>query len=131
MSLVDLVATLVLLQLLVFCALVGRARVKYGVKAPAVTGHEMFERAYRVQMNTVELIVLLLPAMYLAAKYWPPAFAAAAGAVYFVGRLLYWRAYMSAPERREFAFRLSVAPVFVLLVAVLIGVARGMCERTR
>jgi len=37
------------------------------VKAPAVSGHEMFERVYRVQMNTLELMVLLLPGLYLGA----------------------------------------------------------------
>ena len=30
---------------------VGKARAKYEVKAPATTGHEMFDRVYRVQMS--------------------------------------------------------------------------------
>jgi hypothetical protein len=40
-----------LLALLLYMAVslaVGQARAKYRVKAPAVTGHEHFERAYRV-----------------------------------------------------------------------------------
>ena len=125
MNLVDLVAVLALLQLLVFGGLVGRARGKFGVKAPAVTGHEMFERAYRVQMNTMELIVLFLPALYLAAKYWSAGYAAIAGAIYIVGRTIYWHAYMSAPERREFGFVLSIGPVVVLLLASLVGNVRA------
>ena len=60
---VDLVALAAILQLLVFGVFVGLARSRYGVKAPATTGHPMFERAYRVQMNTTELIV----------AWWPPA----------------------------------------------------------
>ena len=72
MTPVDIVAMLALLQYLVFGAQVGSARGKYGVKAPAVTGHEMFERAYRVQMPTLELLVMLLPALYVAARYWSP-----------------------------------------------------------
>jgi glutathione S-transferase len=49
-------AAVTLLTLLLYFALtanVGRARVKYGIKAPAVTGNEHFERAFRVQMNTL------------------------------------------------------------------------------
>jgi hypothetical protein len=75
------------------------ARGRYGVKAPAVTG-PMFERAYRVQMNTLELMVLFIPALYLAARYWPPAWAAAVGAVYGVGRLLYRAACLRDPASR-------------------------------
>ena len=76
----------------------GRARGRYGVKAPAVTGHEGFERAYRVQMNTLELLVALLPALYVAGHYWSPALVAGTGAVYLVGRLLYARAYLRDPS---------------------------------
>jgi uncharacterized membrane protein YecN with MAPEG domain len=125
MNLVDIVAALALLQYLVFGGLVGRARGRYGVKAPAVTGSEMFERAYRVQMNTLELLVALLPALYLAARYWPPAFAAAAGAVYLVGRLIYAQAYVKDPARRGLGFMLSIAPVFVLVVAGLGAAVRS------
>ena len=60
--------TLLVVLLLFFTALnTGRARVRYGIKAPAVTGHEMFERAFRVQMNTLENAVLMLPALWLYA----------------------------------------------------------------
>jgi glutathione S-transferase len=42
---------------------VGRARGKYQVKAPAVSGHELFERAYRIQLNTIESVLMFLPAL--------------------------------------------------------------------
>lgn len=125
MNLVDIVATLVVMQFLVFGAMVGQARGKYGVKAPAVTGAEMFERAYRVQMNTLEVMVCLLPAMYIAAKYWPSTAVAGAGVVYLLGRVIYRQAYVSAPERRGLGFMLSVLPVFALLIASLVGAIRG------
>ncbi len=124
MPLIDLVALLALLQLLFFSALVARARGTYGVKAPAVTGHEKFERAYRVQMNTLEMTVLFLPALYLAARYWAPLPAAIAGGVYLLGRLVYWQAYMASPGRRSLGFVLSLLPCLVLLVAAGIGVLR-------
>jgi uncharacterized MAPEG superfamily protein len=121
MRLVDIVALITLLQFFVFAALVGRARGRYGVKAPAVSGHEMFERAYRVQMNTLELLVLFLPALYIAAKYWPAGYVAGCGAVFIFGRVLYQQAYMSDPARRGPGFLLSIAPCFALIVAGLVG----------
>jgi len=48
---------------------VGRARVKYQVKAPAVSGHELFERAYRIQLNTIENVLMFLPALWLYALF--------------------------------------------------------------
>ena len=126
MNLVDLVAILALLQFFAFGQFVGHARGKYGVKAPAITGNEMFERAFRVQMNTLELLVLFIPALYLGAKYWFPSYVAATGVVYIVGRIIYWRAYMAAPQTRTLGFVLSIGPCLVLLVASLIGVVRSV-----
>lgn len=121
MDYVDLVAILAVLQYLAFGTLVGRARGQYGVKAPAMTGHEMFERAYRVQMNTLELLVALLPGLYLCAKQVSAPLAAGLGVVYLVGRVLYWRAYMADPARRGLGFVLSFASIATLLVAALVG----------
>lgn len=103
MNLVDVIVLLVVLQYLAFVGLVGRARGRYGIQAPATSGAEEFERAYRVQMNTLELMVALLPALWLAAKYWPAAFVAAVGAVDLLGRLLYWRAYRPIPRAGSWA----------------------------
>ena len=126
MHYVELVTIIALLQFFVFGALVGKARGTYGVKAPAITGHEMFERAYRVQMNTLELIVLLLPATYLAATLWSSLYTAVSVAVYIVGRTIYWRAYLAEPRSRTLGFALSIGPILVLLVASLIALARSM-----
>lgn len=121
---IDLVTFLALAQYLVFGALVGRARGQYGVKAPATTGNELFERHYRVQMNTLELLVVFVPSLWMAAKYWSPAAMAAIGAVYLVGRVVYQRAYTRAPSQRSLGFALSIGPVSVLLVAAFAGLVR-------
>lgn len=121
MDYVDVVAVLAVLQYLVFGALVGRARGRYGVKAPAITGHEVFERTYRVQMNTLELLVALLPGLYLCARHMSAPVAAGLGVVYLVGRLLYWRAYVADPARRGTGFVLSFVPVVALLLLALVG----------
>ena len=121
MHYVELVALLAVVQYLFFGAMVGRARGRYGVKAPAVSGHEGFERAYRVQMNTLELMVALLPALFVAARFWPAAWVAGIGAVYLVGRFIYWRAYVGNPSSRGLGFGLSMLPVLVLLLMALAG----------
>ena len=122
MHYVGLVAIVAVIQFIAFGALTGRARARAGLKAPAVTGDEGFERMYRVQMNTLEVMVVFLPALFLAAKYWSPVFVAATGAVYLVGRLLYWRAYVADPARRGPGFALSILPALVLAVAALVGI---------
>jgi hypothetical protein len=125
MNYVDVVAMLAILQYLAFGTLVSRARKTYGVKAPAVTGSEAFECAYRVQMNTLELLVALIPALYVSTRYWPAAYVASVGAVYLVGRVLYWRAYVTARERRKLGFVLSIGPVLVLVFASLVPALLG------
>ena len=124
MNYVDIVAMLSLLQYLVFGTLVSRARGRYGIKAPAVTGAEQFERLYRVQMNTLELLVAFIPALYVAARYWPAPYVAAVGSAYLVGRLLYWRAYV-AGNPRTLGFALSLAPVLILALAALVPAILG------
>ena len=111
---------------LVFAILVGRARGTYGIKAPATTGNEQFERYYRVQMNTLELLVVLLPALWLAATYWSPAIMAGIGAVYLVGRVLYFREYIQQPTSRTLGFSLSFLPILALLIAALAGIIRSL-----
>jgi uncharacterized membrane protein YecN with MAPEG domain len=118
---VHLVAVLAIAQFLFFGIMVGRARGKYGVNAPATSGHEMFDRAFRVQMNTLEQLVCFLPALLLADVYWSGTIIAAIGAVYIVGRFLYARSYAKDPATRGLGFALSVLPTFVLLGAAGLG----------
>ncbi len=126
MPLVELVAILAVVQFLIFGALTGRARGSSGLKAPAVTGHESFERIYRVQMNTLELLVAFLPSLLLAARYWPAIPVACVGAVYLVGRHFYWRAYVKDPGSRAMGFALSMLPTLLLALAALVGVVLAL-----
>jgi uncharacterized MAPEG superfamily protein len=126
MNLVHLVIALAVFQALVFGALVGRARARYGVRAPATAGHPRFERLHRVHANTVELLVLFVPVLWLASTYWSPRVVAAIGAVYLLGRLAYFRAYLADPDKRGAAFVVSVMPIALLALATLVGVARSV-----
>ena len=126
MAWVDLVGLLAVLQLFIFGLLVGRARGKYAVAAPAITGNPIFERYYRVQMNTVETLIVFLPSLWLAAKYWSPTYAAILGGIYLLGRILYLRSYVSDPKTRGLGFGVSAMPTVILLVAGLIGAVHAI-----
>jgi len=91
-------------------------------------GHEVFERWFRVQQNTLELLIVFVPAISLFAIYVNPNWAAWIGLVYVAGRIVYTRAYVADPARRSLGFGLSMAPILVLLAGALIGAVRAMLE---
>jgi glutathione S-transferase len=121
MAYVDIVTALALLQFIVFGYKVGRARGLYAVKAPAVTGNELFERHFRVQQNTLELLIIFVPGIYLFSRYFSPMVAAGIGVIYLVGRELYAAGYVKEPSKRSAGYGLSFLPTVVLLVGGLIG----------
>ena len=125
---VDIVTLLAAVQLVVFGVLVGRARGQYGIAAPATTGHPVFERYYRVQMNTVESLLVFFPALWIAAKYWSPLYAAILGAVYLVGRFIYLSAYVKDPKKRSVGFALTMLPTLALVLAGLIGAIHALAK---
>jgi hypothetical protein len=124
MAWVEIVTLLAVVQLVVFGFLVGRARMQYGVKAPATTGNETFERYFRVHMNTLETLVVLLPSLWIAARYWSPPLMAGIAAVYLIGRQLYLASYVRDPASRSAGYGLSFLPAVVLALLGLIGAAR-------
>ena len=113
-------------EYMIFTFLVGRARGRYGVKAPATTGHEVFERYFRVQQNTLETLVAFIPGISLFALFVDPNWAAWIGLVYVVGRLLYFRAYVADPAKRGPGFGLSLLSIATLLVGGLVGALRNL-----
>ena len=121
------VVTLLVILLMFFTALnVGRARHRYGIKAPAVTGHEMFERAFRVQMNTLENTALLLPALWLYAAFINDLGAGVAGIVWLCARVWYAIAYQKDPSKRGGGYGLSFLAFAWLWLGALWGVVRMM-----
>jgi hypothetical protein len=124
----DLVILLALVQFMFFSYLVGRARGLYGIVAPATSGHEMFERYYRVQMNTIEMMVMFVPAMYLCANYWSPIASAVLGVIYLVGRFIYLVSYVKEPSTRSLGYGMSAFPIVVLVVGALVGMVRSVAH---
>jgi glutathione S-transferase len=106
---------------------VGRLRMKHGIKAPATGGHPEFDCAFRVQMNTLERLPVFLPLLWLATAYFTPlpAAAAALGLVWIVGRVLYMKGYMEAPEKRGLGFGVSALAELLLLLLTAAGIGIG------
>ena len=101
---------------------VAKARVKFGIKAPATAGHPDFERVFRVQMNTLEWMPLFLPSLWLFALYVSDAGAAAIGIVWVLGRILYYRGYMAAAEKRGTGFGVQALAAGILFAGALVGI---------
>jgi glutathione S-transferase len=121
---IALVILLALLEFMVFGFLVGGARKRYNIPAPATHGHSDFERTFRVHYNTLELLVVFIPAIWLFGLYLNPRWGAIIGVVFLVGRALYAVGYIRAAEKRELGATLSFASVAVLLFGALFGVIR-------
>ncbi|GAB2494866.1 MAPEG family protein [Arenimonas alkanexedens] len=102
---------------------VGRARGKYGIKAPATTGHEGFERAFRVQMNTQESVLMFLPSLWTAAAFGVAWLSAVFGAVWLVGRIWYAVSYSNPAGNRGPGFLIGMVAVLCLVVQALWGIA--------
>ncbi len=123
---VDLVTLFAVLEFLGMVWLVGRARVKYSVRAPSTGGNEHFERWFRVQQNTLETLIMFLPALWIAAHYWSAGWMALIGMVYLIGRVIYLISYVRDPRTRTLGYVLSIAPVGVLVVFGLTGILRSI-----
>ncbi len=106
---------------------VGGMRGKHDIKAPATTGHPEFDRAYRVQMNTLEHIVMFLPLLWLSNAYFQmyPLITGALGLVWIVGRIIYAVAYMADPSKRGTGFLIAGIALLGLLITTIIGLVQA------
>lgn len=124
MEAVVIVTVLALAQYMFFGVQVGAARQKSGVKAPATTGETQFECVNRVHQNTLEQLIVFIPALWIYAHYVDPLWGAGMGVVYLIGRIIYRAAYLKDPSTRTLGFSLSFLPgavmsLWVLVVAVI------------
>jgi glutathione S-transferase len=126
MPFVAIVTVLALLQFFWLGLQVARARGRYGVAAPATTGNEVFERHFRVQMNTLEQLVMFLPALWIFAAYISPLWAAALGVVFILGRAIYAISYVRDPRSRSLGFGLTAFPTFVMLIGSVVWAVRAI-----
>jgi glutathione S-transferase len=128
LPLVSLVILLTILEFMVLGGLVGRARGKYGIKAPATSGNEIFERHFRVHYNTLEKLVVFLPAVWLFGSHISDLWGAILGAVFIVGRAFYAYGYVREPGKREVGEILTLVAVAPLVLGALYGVIRQIID---
>ena len=98
---------------------VAKARVAFGIKAPAISGNSDFERVFRVQMNTMEWMPIFLPSLWLFAIYIGDGLAAALGLVWIAGRILYMTGYSQAASKRGTGFAIQALAAFILWLGAL------------
>ena len=118
----SLVTALTMLLYLVITINVGRARAKYKVSPPQMTGDPNFERVLRVQQNTLEQTVFFLPVLWLFSFYVNPLWGAGIGAVWLIGRIAYAWGYYQAASKRMVGFGISSISSMLLLIGSLIGI---------
>jgi glutathione S-transferase len=94
------ITVLALVEYSVLGAMVGRARQKYGVEAPATTGNPDFERYFRVHENTLESLIVFLPAVWIFSLTVNYHFGVALGALFLIARIIYASGYISAAAKR-------------------------------
>ncbi len=85
-------------------------RAKYGIKALATNGDPRYEVAYGIQLNTVEMTLPFVAALWVFAAYVSAAWSGLLGGLYLLGRVVYAISYTVAPEK---------SPLPGLLIALL------------
>jgi len=120
MEYTTIVTILILLQFTWFGIQVGSMRAKHDVKAPAMSGAPEFERMFRIHYNTMEQLVVFLPALWLYAYMVNFLWAAGFGVVFLIGRFIYHAAYLKDPASRSVGMTVTFLPATVMLIWVLV-----------
>ena len=126
MELLAIITVLILIQTLFFGFEVGKARGKYKIKAPAVSGDEMFDRHYRIHQNTIEQIVIFIPSLWLFGYFVHMNIGAVLGLLFLIGRFIFRSAYLKDPASREIGFILGFLPIAICLLTTLFFVTKGI-----
>ena len=117
--LIVIVTVAALLLYFVFGFRVGIMRARHKVEAPAMTGHPDFERAVRIQANTLEWLVIFLPLLWIFADLVSETGAAILGVVWVAGRILYAVGYTRDAAKRRPGFGIQALATLILLVGSL------------
>lgn len=107
---------------------VGRARAKYKIMPPAMSGNPDFERVVRVHENTLEQLIAFLPALWIFSVFVSPIWAAAIGGVWVLGRIIYAWGYYQAAEKRGIGFAISSLTYMILLLGSLVGIILNVTQ---
>jgi len=98
---------------------VSRVHARTGILAPTMTGDPSLERTVRAHANTLEWMPIYLPAMWLFAIYWSPLWAAILGAMWIIGRIIYFLGYRAGSDKRFPGFLIQTVAAFALALGAL------------
>jgi glutathione S-transferase len=86
----------------------------------------MVERALRVQGNTLEWLVIFLPALWMFAPFWGAYLGAGLGVLWIIGRMIYMAGYLRDVKSRGPGFGIQAIVTIILLVGAAAGAVRGL-----
>jgi glutathione S-transferase len=106
-----------LLEYSILGVMVGRARHPYGVEAPATTGNPDFERYFRVHENTLEALIVFIPAVWIFSLSVNYHLGVLLGLLFVIARIVYAAGYLSAASKRSTG-AIATAIINAILVVV-------------
>ena len=129
MELMIAVIVFALIEYMFFTAKVGWARGKFGINAPAISGDPAFEVYFRDQQNTLEQLIIFIPAIIAFSHTaemlaWPGyEIASGLGIIWLIGRIAYYKAYIGDPAKRGIGFIMTFMPSAAMLLGTLLCLA--------
>jgi len=126
MEFATLVIMLALTQYIFFVGKTGQFRGKYEINAPACSGDVNFERMFRIQQNTMEQLVIFIPALLAFSYFVSPVWGPCLGLVFIVGRFVYFQTYLNDPAKRGPGMMMTFFTNVLLVLGTFIGVTLTM-----
>ncbi|XP_069825269.1 leukotriene C4 synthase-like [Dendropsophus ebraccatus] len=97
------------------------ARRKYKISPPNTSGHPVFDRVFRAQLNCSEYFPLFLSVLWVAGIFFHQGFAAFCGLLYLLARHQYFHGYAESALGRLRPMYISSSILWVLIGSSLLG----------
>ncbi|NXE49146.1 MGST2 transferase, partial [Casuarius casuarius] len=111
-----------------FAWLVGRARMKYKVMPPAVTGAPEFDRTFRAQQNCVEFYPIFLTALWIAGCFFNQELASLLGLMYLFTRYKFFHGYVASVQGRLAGFYANRMVLTCLIALGAAGIVNSLLD---
>nr|XP_019782321.2 microsomal glutathione S-transferase 2 [Tursiops truncatus] len=118
-----------------FALQAGKARSKYKVTPPAVSGSPEFERMFHAQQNCVEFYPIFMITLWMAGWYFNQVFDTCLSLVYIYVHHQYFWGYSEAAKKKVrntqeliTGFRLSLGVLALLTVLSTVGIANSFLD---